>query len=246
MKITFIHHSSFCVEIEDMIFIFDYFPGDKMPGYHFKGMLPTFKPDQKIVVFSSHQHGDHFDMEIFKWSEKYKNIQYVLSHDIKISDNYLRKNGIDISVREKIHFMKPNTELTLEETKIETLLSTDDGVAFLVTYGETTLFHAGDLHWWHWEGEGETFKAYQEKTYKWQIEKIAKRNIEVAFVVLDGRLKDQTFWGIDYFMKNTKAKHVIPMHLWQDYALISAYKGQAETFAERIVEVERENQVFSF
>lgn len=32
-------------------------------------------------------------------------------------------------------------------------VSTDEGVAFLVTAEGRTVFHAGDLNWWHWEGE---------------------------------------------------------------------------------------------
>ena len=36
MKITYIHHSSFCVELENSILLFDYF----------KGELPEFNKDK--------------------------------------------------------------------------------------------------------------------------------------------------------------------------------------------------------
>ncbi len=39
MKITYIHHSSFCVELENSILLFDYF----------KGELPEFNKDKKTL-----------------------------------------------------------------------------------------------------------------------------------------------------------------------------------------------------
>lgn len=51
MKITYIHHSCFVVEIEDCIFVFDYY----------KGKLPEFDKNKRIIFFVSHSHGDHFN-----------------------------------------------------------------------------------------------------------------------------------------------------------------------------------------
>ena len=55
MKITYIHHSSFSVELDNTILLFDYF----------KGNLPSFDKNKKLYVFSSHSHHDHFDESIF-------------------------------------------------------------------------------------------------------------------------------------------------------------------------------------
>lgn len=248
MRVTFIHHSSFCVELEDKVLIFDYFRGENIPGSQCKGQIPDFEKEKQIYVFSSHQHEDHFDMEIFRWAERYKNIRYILSKDIRLGDNYLKRNGIDLSIREKILFLKANTSVTMDGMEIETFLSTDEGVAFLVTYAGKSVYHAGDLHWWHWEGEEDAFNEYQEKTYKRQIDKLKGRSIDLAFVVIDYRLGDAIFLGIDYFMEHVDAKHVIPMHLWQNYRLISQYKKRSETekFRSKIVDVTGENQVFEF
>lgn len=246
MKVTFIHHSCFCVEIKDKVFIFDYFRGNRIPGFSFQGVLPEFSREQKIYVFASHQHRDHFDMEIFEWRKTYPDIQYIFPKEIRLSDNYLTKNGIDPKVKEQIHYMKANSSLSLDGIEVETFLSTDEGVAYLVTYEGKTIYHAGDLHWWHWEEEEEVFNQYQEKTYKRQIDKLDGRKLDVAFVVIDQRLEQAVFWGIDYFMNHVNAAHVIPMHLWQNYGLIAQYKSlpQTESFRERILDVTEENQVF--
>ena len=40
MKVIFIHHSCFAVELDDKVLIFDYFDGDRVNGFHFTGKLP--------------------------------------------------------------------------------------------------------------------------------------------------------------------------------------------------------------
>ena len=131
MKITYIHHSSFCVELEKNILLFDYFEGN----------LPDFDKNEKLYVFVSHNHSDHFSPVVFDSRANYKNIKYILSDDIKVKKE------------EDIYFVKENETVYLDEMKIETLKSTDLGVAFIITVEGKTIYHAGDLNWWHWEGE---------------------------------------------------------------------------------------------
>lgn len=246
MKITFIHHSSFCVELQNTVFIFDYFRGEQVQEVSFGGLLPEFDKGKRIYVCSSHKHKDHFDLEVLRWAEKYPSIQYIFSKDIRLGDNYLIRNTIDPAVKKKIHFMKAGERLSLDGAEIETLMSTDEGVAFLVTCEGKTIYHAGDLHWWHWEGEDKTFLAYQEKTYKQQIDLLKGKKLDVAFVVLDPRLEQAAFYGMDYFMDQVEAAHVIPMHLWQKYQLVTSYRErpEAESFQERILDIKEENQIF--
>ena len=61
MKITYISHSGFAVELENHIFLFDYY----------KGEIPKFDPKKSIVVFASHVHHDHYVEEIFELREQY-------------------------------------------------------------------------------------------------------------------------------------------------------------------------------
>ena len=56
MKITYIHHSSFLVEMEQIALLFDYFEGE----------IPEIRQDQLLIVFASHRHGDHFSPGIFE------------------------------------------------------------------------------------------------------------------------------------------------------------------------------------
>ena len=60
MKITYISHSGFSVELDHYVFLFDYY----------KGEIPKFDPKKTIVVFASHVHHDHFVKEIFDLRER--------------------------------------------------------------------------------------------------------------------------------------------------------------------------------
>ncbi len=122
--------------------------------------------------------------------------------------------------------------------------STDEGVAFLIETEGVCLYHAGDLNWWHWEGESKAFNLYQEKTYQEQLEKISGKTIDAAFVPLDYRLGEGAEWGILKFLEMTDAKAVFPMHLWERYDLIDycLTHGRLSGYQDRIVRVGRENE----
>ena len=166
MQVIFIHHSCFLVEVDDLVLIFDYFGGDRVNGFHFTGKIPDYAPDTKIYMFASHKHQDHFDMDILRWSEKYTNIHYILSKDIRISPHFLQKHGIDPGVRKKVTFVSANNHYEVDDLKIQTLLSTDAGVAFYVNVRWVSIFHAGDLNDRKMEHVGELINGKQERTFR--------------------------------------------------------------------------------
>jgi L-ascorbate metabolism protein UlaG (beta-lactamase superfamily) len=248
MQVIFIHHSCFLVEADDKVLIFDYFDGDRVNGYSFTGKLPTYAPDTRIYMFASHTHQDHFDMDILRLAEQYPKIRYILSKDIRISPNFLKKHGIDPAVRSRITFAAADHKYEVDDLKIETLRSTDTGVAFYVTSNGISLFHAGDLNDWKWEGAGDIINGKMTREYRHQIRKLSAKPINLAFVPMDPRLAEYQFDGFDYFVKNTDAEYIFPMHMWQDYSGIRVYKKRISNpaMADRIIEIERENQVFPF
>ena len=246
IKVIFIHHSCFVVEAQEKVFIFDYFSGDKLNGYTFKGTLPEYPSETPIYLFSSHSHKDHYDMDVLRWTEKYPNIKYIFSKDIKISPNFLKKHGIHPSVREKVTFVSPNKQYKLDDLTIKTLRSTDAGVAYYVECNSTTLFHAGDLSDWKWEGAGDLTNGVQERSYRFQIRQLAGLPIQIAFIPMDTRLGQHQSAGIEFFLQETEAEHIFPMHMWQDYSGIATFKRKISNsiMAERIMDISEENQEF--
>ena len=237
MKVTYLYHSGFAVELEKHIFVFDYM----------KGKLPDWDGRKEIIFFASHKHPDHFVMEIFQWFGKYENLRYVLGSDIKLSDKYLECNGVDPCVKTVITNAGKNRTLELGDVKIETLRSTDEGVAFIVCTEGKTIYHAGDLNWWHWEGEADSWNTQMEKDYKKEISLIDGRHFDVAFVPLDPRLEWAYGLGMQEFLEHTDTDHVFPMHMWDDYRTIDKYKksDKGRQYADKVMEISRPGQEYA-
>lgn len=241
MKVTFVYHSCFVVEFEEVVFVFDYF----------KGKLPEWDADKKIFFFASHKHADHFALDIFDFREKLKDITFVLSSDIRFTDKYLERHGVSPSVKESIIRVGKCTtsEFTVNGKKltVETLRSTDEGVAFLIQYSGKTIYHAGDLNWWSWAGESENENEKMGDDYMTEINKLSNRNIDVAFVVLDPRQEERYWWGMDYFLKTAaEVKVVFPMHCWENYEVINQFLKEkaSEEYSKKVIKIQQEGDSF--
>lgn len=155
MRVIFIHHSCFVVELDEKVLIFDWFAGDRVEGYTFRGTLPEYEADTPVYVFASHKHRDHFDMDVLHLAEKYRNIHFIFSKDCKMTGGFLKRHGFPADITEKITYVGANAKYRVGDLNIETLRSTDAGVAFYVESHGISCFHAGDLNDWKWDGAGE-------------------------------------------------------------------------------------------
>ena len=186
MRVTYIGHSGFSVELESHILLFDYY----------EGTMPEFDPAKKLLVFASHSHPDHFNREILKLADVYPNVEYIFPKDIRIAKKEQRVSE---------HFMRKRDEITVGDTKVKSLRSTDEGVAFLVRCEDRIIYHAGDLNWWHWKEEDDAYNRMMRGDYQKEIETLAGEKIDLAFVVLDPRQEEQFYWGFDWYMRNVEA-----------------------------------------
>ena len=224
MTVTYLYHSGFVVEFDDIVLVFDYY----------KGELPETVRGKKLYVFSSHYHKDHFQYKVFDWALEY-DATYVLSKDIRTKG----PEGRTVKVKRR-------QNLSVDELQIQTLRSTDEGVAFLVRVKGINLYHAGDLNWWHWEEEGPEYNEKMKRDYQAEIGTIEGEHIDLAFVPLDPRLEEAYGWGIDYFMRHTETIRLFPMHLWGGYKTIPRFIADplSEDYRDRIVKIERRQQSF--
>ena len=185
-------------------------------------------------------------MDVLHWAERYSNIHYIFSKDCRMSPHFLEKHGFDLSVRELITYVSPCEKYQVDDLEIETLRSTDAGVAFYVKTNGASFYHAGDLNNWKWDGAGELVNGIMDVNYKNQIKKLAKKDINLAFVPFDPKLGMYQSLGMEYFLENTNAECVFPMHMWQDYSGIQPFikRLSNQAMADRIVPIVHENQVF--
>ena len=249
MKVVFIHHSCFLVEADEKVLIFDWFAGDRVNGYQFQGVLPEYEPDTPVYVFGSHKHADHFDMDVLHLAEKYENIHFILSKDCKMSPHFLRKHGIDPAVREKITYVTIRAKYEIAGgVHVETLRSTDAGVAFYVQTNGISIFHAGDLNDWSFEGADDLTTWKMRREFQTEIKRLANKDINIAFVPMDPRLGKNQWNAVDFVLGQTDVECVFPMHMWQDYSGIEEYirRQKNPKLAAKIVPIAHENEEFDF
>lgn len=229
-KVTYLHHSGFMVETEKNCLVFDYYTD----GGKFDNIDLSAFNGKNVFVFVSHFHQDHYDRNvIFKWKDM--NVRYILSKDCMYDKSL-----------ENVTVVNANKGYIIDGVAIETLKSTDEGVAYIVHSDGITIYHAGDLNWWHWNGESDAFNNMIKKQYTSEISKIKGVSIDIGFVPVDPRLEDKYILAIDYLMQNVDIKHVFPMHFWQEYAIYNKLIGDPRTkeYRERIEKITKPGQVF--
>ncbi len=228
-KVTYLYHSGFMVETENNCLVFDYYTD----GGKYNNIDTSAFKNKNVFVFVSHFHQDHYDREIFKW--KNMNIRYILSKDCKF----------DRSI-ENVTVVSANKGYIIDGLAVETLKSTDEGVAYVVHADGLTIYHAGDLNWWHWNGESDAFNNMIKKQYTAEIDKIKGVTIDIGFVPVDTRLEDKYILAIDYLMRSADIKHIFPMHFWGDYRIFDFLNAdeRTEKYRERIERITGPGQVF--
>lgn len=226
MKVTYLHHSGFAVELETKVLLFDYYTEGGRKSY----FDPAAYPEKEIFVFVSHAHEDHYDRRIQDWA-KYPNVHYVLSFDVRA----------EMGMQGVLHAEAHQT-YDFHGISIQTLQSNDEGVAFLVKADGKTVYHAGDLNWWHWNGEPDAFNADIKKSYTTEIDRLKDKQIDVAFVPADLRLEDKYSWAVEYFLQTVGAKVLFPMHFWGRFDVCGLLLEKG--YGDCIVKITKENETF--
>lgn len=207
MNISYIYHSGFLAETDHCYYLFDYY----------KGTVPTLNTKKPILVFASHRHPDHYNPEIFRLLQEQgmESITAVLAKDIPVK-RY--PQGID-AIKVTFH----QTYELPYNTTLRTLLSTDEGVAFLVQCPEGTIYHAGDLNDWVWEGETEQYNKQMTGSYRHEINLLKDVPIDIAFLPLDPRQEKHYANGMLYFLKKINVKKIYPMHYWEQPEIVGKF-----------------------
>lgn len=205
-KIYYIYHSGFVIKTENHFLIFDYYKDpikNEVTKQKSKVLSPeNIKEMKNVFVFASHSHEDHFNHKILEWEDYNSKIQYIFSSDITIEKN-----------KSNYNFIEEGQEKIVDDVHVRAYGSTDIGVSFLVKVDGLTIFHAGDLNWWHWKEDSLQEQAIAESLFKAHIEKLKEeKTIDIAFFPVDPRLQEFYYKGGEYFAEEIQPKILIPMH----------------------------------
>ena len=227
MKVTFIQHSCYFVELSSCCLLFDYF----------EGSVP--ETDKPLYVFASHSHGDHFSPAVFSFPRQGKETFYLLSDDIW-------ESRVPEEKRSHTLFVSPHRTYELGSLKAATLRSTDAGVAFLVQCEGKLLYHAGDLNCWVWDGAPRFQNDQMTRQYRQELELLSGKKIDVAFVPLDPRQEADFDLGMKYFFEAAGAEYVFPMHMWGDTSVVPLFKSTPgyEEYARHVMDAREPGQEF--
>ena len=242
MKITFLYHSAFLVETAQFYLLFDFY----------KAPLPKLSPEKPLFAFASHSHADHFTEALFSETAAHEKTQFILARSIRPTPKRLDAWGVSDKQRENIVTMRAGETLTLDaggvELTIETLKSTDEGVAFLLSWQGKTLYHAGDLNWWHWKGEDKAWNNNMEASFRRNIEPLRSRSIDTAFLPLDPRQEEFFDLGMDCVLSIADVHRAFPMHLWEHFECITQYKSDARRkgMKTEVIDIYHDGQAWEF
>ena len=197
--IWYLKHSGWALKTKSAFLVFDYWDNDPAPDRKLlaNGHIdPAELKDLKVYVFVSHDHGDHFDKQIFDWKKTLPGIQYIL--------------GFEGEAAEGVIAIAPRTERKVGDLTVTTIKANDAGVGFAVQVDGLTIFHAGDHSNNTLETAGNDF--YPEIDY------LAERGIrpDIAFFLNMygcGSTNPEAFQkGIFYAVDKLKIKSVLPQH----------------------------------
>ena len=222
LKITHFFHSGFSVEAGDLLFVFDYWRGEHRELEGRRQLLPDqLSAYRKVFVFISHEHIDHFDPVVFTWKD-YANVSYFVSSDMPVGTRGKR--------------MAPGDRIELDDgVQVTAFDSTDLGVSFLLNIRGVSIFHAGDLNFWHWRDESSLQDIDEaEREFIKAVKPISREKVDVALFPVDPRQGTMFEAGANYFMLQVKPRLLIPMHYFHRTEVILEY---ARTASSRTTEV---------
>ncbi len=195
--IWFLGHSGWAIKTRNHLLIFDFFPQGEDPSKpglcngHFN---PAEIAGQKVAVFASHHHGDHYTPTVFDWREQVTDITYFL--------------GLQPEDTPPYEYMPERMEKTFGNLKVATIHSTDAGVGIVVEVDGLTIFHPGD----HANGRIGLMDEFTD-----EIDFLAEKGIrpDICFMGILGcslGRPDEVKEGVQYTLKTLKPKAFIPMH----------------------------------
>ena len=251
MRGKFLGQSGFWIQLPEATLLFDCYIGK----------LPPTRKDKPLIVFISHLHNDHFNRYIFHLMEAFENISFVVGLDqasealFKNMAGHLEKElpGLD----DRCFTIKAGETLDFGSigVKVEALRSTDMGTAFIVTAGDKTIYHAGDL--WiqplHIEGPDgkapspevlkeiksspEYSQAVQasEDMFRKFIAPLKGRHIDFAMLPLDPRFGTNGEDSMEIYLETADIDTFIPMHLWENYGYLDSYIKKHPDSAKKMI-----------
>lgn len=232
LAIYFLHHSAVCVNINNLLLIFDHYKHCPA-GSIAQGVIgeKEIADAKRVYFFVSHSHSDHYNSKIFEWANT--NVFYIL-------DETVQKQAAP----ENTVFLRAGGKYDDGFISAAEFGSTDCGGSFFVSCQGINLFHAGDLNDWHWKDcEDERYSRNMSVMFRRELERIRQNvdRIDYAFFPVDKRMGTDFDSGADLFIKLLKPRNFIPIH-FVSFEDTFAYKAKMQSTDTNIIAVKKAGQ----
>lgn len=228
MKLIYVYHSGFILENDNIVVVIDYYKDSGWKGK--EGTVHEYlrNTEKRMYILASHAHPDHFNPEIFGWSEK-KNLRYILSSDIRKGNKEWEDDVV---------WLDKGETWQDDFLRIKAYGSTDVGISFLLHTEGKRMFHAGDLNNWHWREESTEQEVEEaEKAFLREVAVLAKDAdfLDLAMFPVDPRLGADYMSGAKQFIDRIPVRKFVPMHFWERYEKANAFREYAENHGTEFI-----------
>lgn len=228
MRITYLSNSGFALENANELLVFDCHNPKKQAALD----ANLLQAKKSVTAFISHIHGDHYSTDI--WG--LPNTRFIAGFDVPVPS----------PVSALCTNLRPGEQATVNGLHITAYGSTDEGVSFYVQWGETTVFHAGDLNDWHWRDEGgEDYAHKQELLFMQELERIQQNEQPpvLAFFPVDPRMGTDYYRGAILFAQAMRPKYFMPMHFGRQFAPPPSFFEQIAPYTTLLTPPEMGNSI---
>jgi len=201
--VWYLGHAGWAVKTRTRLLIFDYWQMQQPPSEPSLGtgyVNAAELSDQRVIVFVTHSHGDHFDPAIFEWDPAITDITYVFGW--RASDDPRHLCLTDDRARQSID--------GIEVATINHSFDHIPEVAFLVWVDGLVIYHSGD----HGSVGDELNPVFKDN-----IDYLANQvdGTDVAFLSVFGRRGGGIVNRGDlYTVEQLRPAFVFPMHRGRD------------------------------
>lgn len=216
-EVFFLGQSAWAVKTQNHLLVFDYSENARVrkPDHPciLSGCIDTAElKRQKLAMFFTHEHADHFSPSIFTLQEAVPGTEFVLCFNPAGSE-------------QKYTYIPLNGEAELNGMKIYVIKSTDAGGGYLIEVDGLVIFHMGD----HANGDEKLMPGFTN-----EIDMVAEKNkdIDIMFGPTRGcslGSPEQVRAGTYYAIDKLHPALFVPMHAG-DYTF--AYKEFVEKARE--------------
>lgn len=237
--ITYIHHSAFVLRTDRRTYLFDYPEKEHLPNGA-DGLVRDLVAGTDLAVFISHGHADHCNGDLASVTRTARQVRYVLSDDVaELRPEAVPGNG-------QVLLAEPDETYGFGGMIVETLMSNDLGVAFLVEDKCFRFYYGGDLAEWTWPGAARAEADFTRKFFQGNMEHARAFKPQVAFANVDPRL-DNLAGGVEA-CRIIGAPVFVPMHTFGETAILDGFARTVEPEPSTVFRyaVMGDSEVFSF